>query len=244
MCRAAHRGRPWREYRPDRRKLYPVYRMAEPPDGQRGRQGAGPWQGVADGVLRGLAHQLSNRTGTIGAVAEALAASEPESRLVAALRGESAQLEELLRLLRLMSRDAGRGAEPVRPLDVVSDAVSLFAYHPAGYGARATLDGVERVPPVRAHVPAFTHAVLLLLAAAAGPEGAPVTVRGGDDPRQARIAVAGPGAAGPGAGRPAREATAILAADGGSVVAHDLDRDGGPGPAFVLLLPALRPGRD
>lgn len=212
------------------------------PRGER-RAVTGPWLGVSDGVLRGLAHQLSNRTGTIGAVAEALAVSNsPSPAMSEALRGEAAKLEELLRLLRLMPRDQGRGPEPVRPADVVGDAVALFAHHPLGAGSIPALDGVERVPPVRVHVPALTHAILLLLVAAAGQDGAPVTVRGGGDQRQARLAVAGPGAVDSGAGWFAREATAILAADGGSVVAHDSDPDGGPGPAFVLLLPALRPG--
>ena len=211
-----------------------------------GRAGSpGSWSGVSDGVLRGIAHQLSNRTGTIGAVAEALAASDDSSsNLTQALRGEAAKLEELLRLLRLMPRDQGRGPEPVRPVDVVGDALALFAHHPVGHHSIPTLDRVEQLPPVRVHVPAFTHAVLLLLVAAAGPDGSPVTVRGGGDQRQARLALAGPGAVDSGAGWFAREATAILAADGGSVVAHDSDPDGGPGPAFVILLPALRPGRD
>ena len=69
---------------------------------------AGAAGDVRDGLLRGLAHELSNRTGTIGAVAEALVAADPSSRLALALLAEAAPLDEVLRLLRLLPADPAR----------------------------------------------------------------------------------------------------------------------------------------
>lgn len=124
-----------------------------------------------DGVLRGLAHELSNRTGTIGAVAEALVAADPASRLALALRAEAARLDEVLRLLRLLPADPARPAEPVRPADLVADAAALFALHPAGRDRAVALERGDAAPPVRAHVPTAVRALVALLVGAAGGDG-------------------------------------------------------------------------
>lgn len=118
---------------------------------------------VRDGVLRGLAHELSNRTGTIGAAAEALAAADPSSRLALALRAEAARLDEVLRLLRLLPADPARPSEPVRPADLVADAAALFALHPAGRDRAVRLERGDDAPPVRVAVPATVHALVALL---------------------------------------------------------------------------------
>lgn len=136
---------------------------------------AAAYDDVRDGVLRGLAHELSNRTGTIGAVAEALVAADPASRLALALRAEAARLDEVLRLLRLLPADPARPAEPVRPADLVADAAALFALHPAGRDRTVALERGDDAPPVRAHVPATVHALVRLLVRAS-PDGATVAV--------------------------------------------------------------------
>ncbi|MHB1224859.1 MAG: hypothetical protein ACYC2G_12595 [Gemmatimonadaceae bacterium] len=194
------------------------------------------WIDATDAVLRGLAHQLSNRTGTIGAVAEALAASEPSRELAAVLGAEAERLEALLRLLRLLPRDLARGPEPVRPADVVADAAALFAQHEAGRGTAVAMMDLDRTPPARVCVPALTHALVVLFAAAAGDDGASVSVRGEDVDGAARLTVTGAAAAGPDALAAAEAATAIVVADGVTVVA---DGAANGGPAFILSLPSL-----
>ena len=129
--------------------------------------GPGTAADARDDVLRGLAHELSNRTGTIGAVAEALVAADPSSRLALALRAEAARLDAVLRLLRLGPADPDRPAEPVRPADLVADAAALFALHPAGRDRTVALDRGDDAPPVRARVPAAVHALVALLVARA-----------------------------------------------------------------------------
>lgn len=196
------------------------------------------WIDATDAVLRGLAHQLSNRTGTIGAVAEALTAGQASPALAAALTAEASQLESLLRLLRLLPRDLGRGPEPVRPADVVADAAALFAHHERGRGSPVAMVDLDETPPARVRVPALTHALVVLFAAAAGPGGAPVSVRGGGgDDGTARLIITGDAATDPGADAASAAATALLADDGARVVSDGITVDG---PAFVVSLPALR----
>lgn len=195
------------------------------------RRGDGAaWPAAADGVLRGLAHELSNRTGTIGAVAEALAAERPDSRLAAALGVEAERLQELLRLLRLLPADAERTAEPVRPADVVSDALALFALHPAGRGATVDAAALDDAPPVRVRVPALTRALLVLLTATAGDEGEAVRVHAAADDAWLELRVEGEGAVGDADGA-LEEAGALVAADGGAATWSD--------GALALRLPTL-----
>lgn len=199
-----------------------------------------PWIDATDAVLRGLAHQLSNRTGTIGALAEALAATDPPHELAAVLAAETERLEALLGLLRLLPRDLARDPEPVRPADVVADAVALFAQHESGRGATVATVDLDRTPPARVRVPALTHALVVLLAAAAGERGAPVSVRGEEVDGATRLTITGDAAAGPDAVAAAGAASAIVAADGVAVAADSITNDG---PAFVLSLPSLRATR-
>jgi hypothetical protein len=189
------------------------------------------WPSAADGVLRGLAHELSNRTGTIDAVAETLAAERPDSRLAVALTAEAERLRELLRLLRLLPADADRPAEPARPADVVADALALFALHPGGHGATADAAMLEDAPPVRVRVPALTRALLVLLAAAAGPEGRPVRVRATSDDAWLVLRVEGDGVLDDALAQAAGEAGTMVAADGGAAAREDR--------AVELRLPTL-----
>lgn len=198
--------------------------------------GGAAWPTAADGVLRGLAHELSNRTGTIGAVAEALAAERPDGSLARALGAEAARLEELLRLLRLLPADGDRVAEPARPADVLADALALFALHPRGRDTAAVVaPALEDAPPVRAHVASLTRALLLLLVAAAGPARRPVRLGATADDAWLALRVDAEGAAGSDdeLARAAGEARALVAPDGGEVVVP------AAGGAAELRLPTL-----
>ncbi len=201
--------------------------------------GAPPlWIEANDAVLRGLAHLLSNRTGTIGAIAEALNSADPTQPFVAALTVEAERLHSLLRLLRLMPRDLESNQEPVRPADVVADAVALFAHHERGRMTPVSMVDMEEAPPVRVRVSALLHALLVLLAAAAGENGAPVSVRGEGADGMTRLKVTGAAVTGAEADAAAAVAAAILAGDDGSVTANSITVDG---PAFVISLSSLRP---
>ncbi len=205
------------------------------------RQGIGAphlWIEANDAVLRGLAHLLSNRTGTIGAIAEALTSADPKQLFAAELAVEAERLHSLLSLLRLMPRDLESNQEPVRPADVVADAAALFAHHERGRMTPVSMVDMEEAPPVRVRVSALVHALLVLLAAAAGEDGRPVSVRGEEADGMTRLKVTGDAVTGAGADAAAAVAAAILAADDGQVTADGITIDG---PAFVVSLPSLRP---
>ena len=152
------------------------------------------WRPTGDALLRGLAHELSNRIGTIGAAAEALAASDPASRLAPLLAGEARRLEELLRLLRLLPDDPSLPPEPVRPADLLADAAALFALHARGRDARVAVADAETAPPVRVRVAETVRRLVALLEGAAGSAPAPaIHVRCAGDDDTLRLEVDGPG---------------------------------------------------
>lgn len=147
-------------------------RAGPPPAG-----GDGPlrWLQLQDDLLRGLAHALGNRVGTVTGVADLLGVSAaPSPRMIAALRAEADRLEGVLRLLRALP--GGRGAEapePVLVAEALAEAEALAAHHPAWRDGvaveRALAAGVVHAPPG-----ALLRALCLLLVAAA--EAGAVTV--------------------------------------------------------------------
>lgn len=190
-----------------------------------------------DALVRGIAHGISNRVGTLGALAEALVVADPSGPFPPILSEEVHRLEEALRVLRLLPRDEGRGVEPLRPADAAADAVALFEQHPRGRDERASVEPAGDVPPVRAHPPSLVHALVLLMVAAAGEEGAPVTISLAGDGERALFRVAGGGGAD--AGGPDEAivaASALVRGDGGRV---ERDGDG----SVVLSLPSLAAAR-
>ena len=194
------------------------------------------WLQTTDAVLRGIAHHLSNRTGTIGAVAEALIAAKPDDPLVAALAREAAELDLTLRALRLMSLEPGREAEPVRPADLLADARRLLAMHGDARDAVVDTGALDAAPPVRVRVGPAVHALLVALVAAAGRDGAPVTVRADALPGATRLTIGGAGLLDPTV-RSATEASVsrLIANDGGRALAADDAR-------LLVELPGLQRG--
>lgn len=93
--------------------------------------GAARWLSIHDDLLRGLTHALSNRIGTISAIAYMLELKPAAlATTVATLRAESEQLEELLHLMRVLPRRADAVFEPVIPTDATTQALKLHAHHP------------------------------------------------------------------------------------------------------------------
>lgn len=94
-------------------------------------RGSARWLTIHDDLLRGLTHELSNRIGTISAIAH-MAELKPESAVTTAatLRAESDRMEALLHLIRVLPRRADSVFEPVVPTDVTAQAVALHGHHP------------------------------------------------------------------------------------------------------------------
>lgn len=149
------------------------------------------WARARDAVLRGLVHALSNRVGTVGAVAAMLDGAPPESVVTAArvLDGEAGRLDALLAHFRLATADPLAGeAEPVHVPELLAEVAALAGYVEGG-GAVA-VDAPAEVRPAVVRRTALAHAVLALAHAAAG-AGAEVTLRARNDGGRVVIAVAG-----------------------------------------------------
>jgi nitrogen-specific signal transduction histidine kinase len=126
------------------------------------------WADEQAALVRGLAHALSNRVGTVVAAVGLLAVGEPAPEpLVVVLHGEGDRLEELLGLMRLLAGDGGGGApEPIHLPDIVTPAVALHSHHPAHRDVPCEVVPDPLAPPVRAPHTGLARALLVLLSAA------------------------------------------------------------------------------
>lgn len=94
-------------------------------------RGTARWLSIHDDLLRGLTHALSNRIGTISAIAHMLELKPSAANTTAdTLRSESEQLDTLLQLMRLLPRTANAVSAPVIPTDAITQALQLQAHHP------------------------------------------------------------------------------------------------------------------
>ena len=154
------------------------------------------------GVLRGLVHALSNRVGTVAAVAGLLDADAPPDAAVTVLRGEAERLEALLQEFRLLAGEEGAAdgadgaaaAEPLHLASFVPAVVALHAHHPARRDVPCGVTGLDALPPVLAAPRAVADALFALLGAARGGVSAPSLAGDGEgDAVMLRVGGAGDG---------------------------------------------------
>lgn len=126
------------------------------------------WLTIHDDLLRGLAHDVSNRVATVSAIASLLdPARLPDERVLSGLRLDAERLERLLEQLRQLPRRADAEAEPMLAGDAVRTALALFACHPEFRDVACTVVAADDVAPVRADPVALAHALCVALTAAA-----------------------------------------------------------------------------
>lgn len=186
-----------------------------------------------DAVLRGLVHALSNRVGTVGAVASMLDPAAPVAGAPAAmLQEEAGRLEQLLEEFRRFAGEPGGTPEPLHLPDLLALAVALHAHHPGLRDVPCAVEAGEALPPAYAEPHAVLDALLVALDAAKGAAGAAgVRLTGDADADRVRV----------------RVAPADAAADGTEALAWSLP--GGAGRATVaaghgvLELPTLAAAR-
>ncbi|MBI3791544.1 MAG: hypothetical protein HY275_11790 [Gemmatimonadetes bacterium] len=205
---------------------------------------SGAWQPVADGLLRGLNHTLSNRVSALssyGAFVEAGEELDPDH--LQALVGEVAHLERLLRLYRLLPVSADGREEPVRISDALPDAADLLGSHLDLRTVPLRFEVADDAPPVLARLAALVQGLVLVLheageAALAAGDGAAVQVRVFGAGDRVMTAVAATKAAGPAetTGPLAAALTALM--PGAAVEALDA-----PAWGLVLSLPNLAAAR-
>lgn len=134
---------------------------------------AAAWLPAMERLQRGLNHALSNRAAAIAAVASVIEGDDEE--MVGRLRDEGAQLDRLLQLMRVLPRHRTSSPEPIRLGDIVTDVVAIWAEHPDYREQPAMVVGFDEAPPLRCHLQAMQHALLLGLTLTAD-AGAPVRV--------------------------------------------------------------------
>ncbi len=132
---------------------------------------ASAWLPAVERLQRGLNHALSNRAAAIAAVAAVIEGDDVD--MVARLRDEGAQLDRLLQLMRLLPRHRSAVPEPVRLADLVVEVAAIWAEHPDYRERPAEVVSFEDAPPLRCHLQAMQHALLLGLTLSAD-AGAPV----------------------------------------------------------------------
>lgn len=151
-----------------------------------------PLAGIRDGVLRGIAHALSNRVAALSGVAGLVDFGDLSAeRLSRALGAEVAQLGALVELVRLVPADSRQRAEALELQAVLPQIVALHAMHPDLRDIPCTLAHDGRAAPVHLKRSALVYATLLLLDAAkrdAASNGS-VAVGYGGDPVSVTIVV-------------------------------------------------------
>ena len=139
-----------------------------------GHAGGLHWLTMQDDLLRSLAHALSNRVGTVMALSALLETGTDPARIGKGLGAETERMDQLLRLLRALSRPAEPTIEPMLLSDAMDVAVRLAAEHVTARSVRVTWADGSSPLPVRADPVAVAHAATVALLTAArrtGPEG-------------------------------------------------------------------------
>jgi nitrogen-specific signal transduction histidine kinase len=195
------------------------------------------WAAIADSLIGGIAHALSNRIATLAALGELMRLDDDAAEGATMLRQETGRLETLVHSLRLLGNETGTSAEPLELGEILEQSVALHRYHRDLRDVEVDIDTSARVMPVRIERRRATHALLMLLAATA----AVATVRQQvvraqltGDTASVRLTLAVPGD-GPEAGAPSDAlldaARALIEASGGAISSD--------ASSVVLELPAL-----
>jgi hypothetical protein len=133
------------------------------------------WRTERDLLLQGLVHALSNRVGTLVAVAGMLDPGAPAAGpAVPILQGEVDRLERLLGEFRALAgetpgggggEEGADGVEPLHLSELVSAVVALHVHHPTQREVPCTVDLPSTLLPARARPGDVAQALLLALAA-------------------------------------------------------------------------------
>lgn len=156
---------------------------------------SGTWSRLSDGLLRGIHHELNNRTAALAGVEQAIASgSDMTGPLRELLATELGRMRAAVALLgRIPGSGPGR-VEPLRVQDALETALALAALHPTSRDtAFAMLPGGE-LPPVRADRAALERSLLVMLVSAApiaGDGRVTIECAGDDDRVLVRIAPGG-----------------------------------------------------
>lgn len=149
--------------------------------------------GIRDGILRGIAHALSNRVAALSGVAGLVEFGDMTSQRIArALGAEVGQLHALVELVRLLPVDPRARAEAIELRTMLPQIVALQAMHGELRDVGCAVTHGGEIPPVHCVKPVLIYSMLILVDAAkrdAMPSQGSVTVAYSGDPSWVSIAV-------------------------------------------------------
>lgn len=123
-----------------------------------------PLTDIRDGILRGVAHALSNRVAALSGVAGLVDFGNlPLNRLSLALGSEVSQLGQLVEMVRLLPSDARPRGEAIELRTLLPAVVALHALHADLRDVACTVQDDRNAQPVHLGRSVFVHAVLLLV---------------------------------------------------------------------------------
>jgi hypothetical protein len=123
-----------------------------------------PLVGIRDGILRGIAHALSNRVAALSGVAGLVDFGDLSSeRLSRALGSEVSQLGQLVELVRLLPSDAHAPGEAIELQTLLPVVVALHALHADLRDVACTVHHEREALPVHLGRSTFVYALLVLL---------------------------------------------------------------------------------
>jgi hypothetical protein len=131
------------------------------------------WAAVSGELLSGLTHALSNRVGTLMAVAESLDdEGGATTRAASLLDEECIRLTKIVYLLRALPPRRTRPPEPLSVGECLNDAIALLRYHPDCRNVVPTVAGAAELPAAWGRTNKVRRALVLALLAGL-PEQAP-----------------------------------------------------------------------
>ena len=123
-----------------------------------------PLTDIRDGILRGVAHALSNRVAALSGVAGLVDfGSLPADRLSRALGSEVSQLGQLVEMVRLLPADTRPRGEAIELRVMLPAVVALHALHADLRDVACSVQHDRDAQPIHLSRSAFVHAVLLLI---------------------------------------------------------------------------------
>jgi hypothetical protein len=128
-------------------------------------EGVEEWLELVEEALQGLHHALNNRIGSLSALVELQQLGElpPDSSAFASLAADLKRLEECNRMVRLVTRDAAVGEEPLILDDVLADVFAIHHFLHEVRDLQVTIVPNRFVEPVRAERWALVRVLALLL---------------------------------------------------------------------------------
>lgn len=194
------------------------------------------WSDIADSLVGGIAHALSNRVATLSALGELMRMDGDVSEGATMLRQEAGRFEAIVQSLRLLGNEAGVSAEAVELRELLDQALALHKFHRDLRDVEIAVESDERVPPVRIERRRAIHGLVMLLAVAATAaverqQTVRVRLAGDESAVRLTLAVSDGEDVGTASSRLVNDARALLETSDGTVTIEN--------GAIVLGLPAL-----